>query len=183
MRPHTSAHCLACAAVLLAACNQQPTVAVATASPNTSTPDPASDAELLARGEYLLRVGGCHDCHTPGYAEQQGNVDRAQWLLGSERGYRGPWGTTYASNLRLKLADMDEEEWMAYSENLRTRPIMPDFILRTMHADDRRAIYRAVSALGPAGEPAPSYLPPGQRPPPPYMELVLPESPAVAAAR
>ncbi|TWI00290.1 hypothetical protein IP90_02836 [Luteimonas cucumeris] len=141
-----------------------------------------SDGELLARGEYLIRTSGCNDCHTAGYAEQQGNLDKAQWLTGSPMGYKGPWGTTYAANLRLKLADMDEAQWLDYSGSLRTRPLMPDFALRAMSADDRRAIYRFIRSLGPAGSPAPPYLPPGQTPARPYFELVLPAAPPVAVA-
>ena len=80
---------------LLAAC--QPA-----ATPQAAAPAPTVD--LVARGEYLVKTTGCNDCHTPGYAEQQGNVDKAQWLTGSPLGYNGPWGTTYAANLRLTLA-------------------------------------------------------------------------------
>ncbi len=149
------------------------------ATPFTQT---LSDADLVARGEYLVRIAGCNDCHTAGYAEQQGNVDKAQWLMGSPVGYRGPWGTTYAANLRHKLAEMDEAQWLDYSAKLRTRPLMPDFALRAMSQDDRRALYRFIRSLGPGGAPAPAYLPPGQKPAAPYFELVLPSSPPAADA-
>jgi len=145
-------------------------------------PATIADADaLLARGEYLVRIGGCNDCHTPGYAEQQGEVDKAQWLTGSSLGYRGPWGTTYAANLRLLVADMDEAQWLDYSAKLRTRPIMPDFTLRAMSEGDRRALFHFVKSLGGAGTPAPAYLPPDKQPPPPYFDLVLPPAPAAAA--
>ena len=91
----------------------------------------------------------------------------------------GPWGTTYPANLRLKLAGHGRGSWLAYSGNLHTRPSMPDFALRAMNEDDRRAIYRFVASLGPGGKPAPAYLPPGPEPPPPYFELVA----AAGAAR
>lgn len=139
-------------------------------------------ADLIARGEYLIRTTGCNDCHTPGYAEHQGEVDKSLWLIGSPLGYNGPWGTTYASNLRLKLQEMDEAQWLEYSAAIRTRPIMPDFAVRAMNVEDRRAIYRFVRSLEPAGLPAPAYLPPGQTPPPPYMTLVLPPAPPAPAA-
>jgi mono/diheme cytochrome c family protein len=138
--------------------------------------------DLIARGEYLIRTTGCNDCHTPGYAEHQGEVDKSRWLIGSPLGYNGPWGTTYASNLRLKLQEMDEAQWLEYSAALRTRPIMPDFAVRAMNEEDRRAIYHFVRSLEPAGQPAPAYLPPGQMPPPPYMTLVLPPAPAASSA-
>lgn len=145
------------------------------AAPLEVAADPGAAAhELIVRGEYLIRTTGCNDCHTPGYAEQQGEVDRSQWLTGSPLGYKGPWGTTYAANLRLKLADMDEAQWLDYSAKLRTRPIMPDFNVRAMSQGDRRAIFRFIKSLGPGGAPAPAYLPPGQDPPPPYFEMVMP---------
>ena len=57
-------------------------------------PDPAR----LARGEYLTRVAGCHDCHTPGYAQRAGQVPRERWLTGDATAWQGPWGSSFASN-------------------------------------------------------------------------------------
>ena len=148
-----------------------PALASATANADTGKED-------IARGEYLVRITGCNDCHTADYAMQQGNVDKARWLTGSPMGYKGPWGTTYAANLRLRLEEMDEAQWLGFSGSLHTRPIMPDFSIRAMSEQDRRSIYRFVRSLGPAGTPAPAWLPPGQQPPLPYMELFMP--PAVA---
>jgi mono/diheme cytochrome c family protein len=149
------------------------------AAPVTPAAAPsATDAELVARGEYMVRMGGCNDCHTPGWNESAGQLPAAQWLTGSPLGNLGPWGTTYPANLRLKIASMDEPTWLTYSGNLHTRPLMPDFALRAMHEDDRRAIYRFIRSLGPSGQPAPAYLPPGQKPPAPYLELVLPPPPS-----
>ena len=78
---------------------------------------------------------------------------------------------------------MDEAQWLAFSGSLRTRPIMPDFALRAMSEDDRRAMFHFIKSLGPGGEPAPAYLPPGQAPQPPYFELVMPTgAPATVGA-
>ena len=57
---------------------------------------------------------------------------------------------------------------------------MPDFAIRAMHEDDRSALYRFIKSLGPGGQKAPEYLPPGQTPPLPYMQMVLPPPPAAA---
>ena len=146
--------------------------AAAPAAPETSI---AAVDPLVAEGEYLVRIGGCNDCHTAGYVERAGEMPQAEWLTGSRLGYSGPWGTTYPTNLRLSLDALDESGWLAYSANLHTRPPMPDFALRQMREQDRRAIYRFIRSLGPAGEPANAALPPGQTPPPPYFGLVLPE--------
>ena len=174
----------ALASLALSACQQaaspadaaEPTAGVAMAAAGSS------DAEQLARGEYLVRISGCNDCHTPGYAETGGAVPREQWLVGSPLGWSGPWGTTYPANLRLKLQDMDEAAWMKYSGELHTRPPMPDFAVRTMNDGDRRAIYRFIRSLGPAGQAAPAYLPPGQTPPLPYVQWVLPPGPPPRAS-
>ncbi|WP_225589223.1 cytochrome c family protein [Pseudoxanthomonas sp. PXM01] len=142
-----------------------------------------SEADLLARGEYLVRIAGCNDCHTPGYAQAGGEVAKDAWLVGSPMGFNGPWGTTYATNLRLRMQELSEAQWMEYSANLRTRPMMPDFAVRAMTEDDRRAIYRFVHALGTAGQPAPEALPPGTPPPAPYFGMVLPTGPEAPATK
>ena len=169
----------ALALLALSACQQaasqadaaEPTAGVAMAAAGSS------DAELLARGDYLVRIAGCNDCHTPGYAESGGAMPKEQWLVGSQLGWSGPWGTTYPANLRLKLQDMDEAAWMTYSGELHTRPPMPDFAVRAMNENDRRAIYRLIRSLGPAGQAAPASLPPGQKAPLPYVQWVLPPGP------
>jgi mono/diheme cytochrome c family protein len=177
---------LLCAAIALAAAGCNRGVAPASAEPRDDAAVTAQakggEADAIARGEYLVRMGGCNDCHTPGWNESGGTLPTSQWLVGSPLGNHGPWGTTYPANLRLKLANMDEAGWMQYSANLHTRPLMPDFTLRAMHEDDRRALYRFVHSLGRAGQPAPAYLPPGVTPPPPYLDLVLPPPPPQAPA-
>lgn len=168
--------------LMLAACQRGTDAATApTAAVANATASPSGEPDLIARGEYLIRTTGCNDCHTAGYTEAQGAIDKAQWLTGSPVGYKGPWGTTYAANLRLRLADMDETQWLDYSGNLKTRPVMPDFAVRAMSPDDRRAIYRFIKSLGAGGQAAPTYLPPDQKPQPPYFELVLPAAPAAEA--
>lgn len=165
-------------ALALAACSATPPPPATAVAPTTMP----SDADLLARGEYLTRIAGCNDCHTPGYAETGGDVPQSGWLVGSPVGWNGPWGTTYPANIRLKLQDMDEAAWMKYSAELHTRPPMPDFAVRAMNEDDRRAIYRFVRSLGPGGEKAPDYVRPGQAPQPPYVQWVLPPPPPAAPA-
>ena len=87
--------------------------------------------DLVARGEYLVRVAGCNDCHTPGYAENQGNVPREQWLVGSAPlGYSGPWGTTYASNLRLRMQDLGHECFYCVFLDAQNRVIAAEELFR-----------------------------------------------------
>jgi mono/diheme cytochrome c family protein len=156
---------------------------MADAAPSTAEAEADADAdaaESLAQGEYLVKIAGCNDCHTPGYMQAAGNVPKAQWLVGNPLGFHGPWGTTYAVNLRIKAAEMDEAQWVKYTGELHTRPMMPDFAVRAMRESDRIALHRFIRSLGPVGEPAPAYLPPGQTPPAPYVQMVLPAGPAAA---
>ena len=82
---------------------------------------PVSDA--VKRGEYLVRIGSCHDCHTPLKMGPRGpEPDMANMLSGhpatlimgpapalsgnwmfagstTSTAFVGPWGTSYAINL------------------------------------------------------------------------------------
>ena len=133
-----------------------------------------SDTQLVQRGRYLVKVTGCNDCHTPGYAAAGGKIPESQWLTGDRLGWRGPWGTTYAINLRLYMRDMSEAKWVQRAKTMETRPPMPWFALHDMTDQDLKAIYHYVNALGPAGEPAPVYLPPGKDPQQPYVQFPAP---------
>lgn len=82
----------------------------------------AHQTERVARGEYLVNYGGCHDCHTPLKTTAKGPVpDRIRMLSGHPEdahlpapdlkpgpwfaatagmtAWAGPWGISYASNL------------------------------------------------------------------------------------
>lgn len=131
------------------------------------TMEEATQAQV-DRGRYLLRIAGCNDCHTKGYLLADGQVAEESWLLGDTFGWRGPWGTTYGTNLRLFVSALDLEQWIALAHNLKARPPMPWFNLNALERDDLTAIYLFLRHLGPAGQPAPAYLPPDQEPQPPY---------------
>jgi mono/diheme cytochrome c family protein len=131
------------------------------------------DAQVK-RGRYLIQVGGCNDCHTPAYPEKGGKVPEAQWLTGDALGWHGPWGTTYATNLRLYMQDMTEDEWVKKARALKARPPMPWFNVTAMTTSDLRAIYRYIRHLGPAGKLAPAYLPPDKTPPEPVVRFPAP---------
>lgn len=124
----------------------------------------------VARGRYLVQVSGCNDCHTAGWMESSGQVAESQWLTGSPLGWRGPWGTTYASNLRLVAQNLSEMQWLEHARR-EWRPPMPWFNLRRMDDRDLTAIFHYIRNLGPAGSMAPAYVPPGKTPQMPYAEF------------
>jgi mono/diheme cytochrome c family protein len=132
---------------------------------------PTADTRALERGRYLVRISGCNDCHTAGYPESGGKIPQDQWLTGSAVGWSGPWGTTYPANLRLLVQSLSESQWLSFARTPR-RPPMPWFALRDMSDTDLRAIYQFLRHLGPKGEPAPAYVPPGQVVSTPYIEFV-----------
>lgn len=102
-------------------------------------------AALAARGEYLVLVGGCHDCHTPwtmgpngphpdmsrplsGHPEDVVIVDvpAAQggpWLWSgsaTNTAFAGPWGVSFASNLTPSPEGMGVVDEEMFVQALRT---------------------------------------------------------------
>jgi mono/diheme cytochrome c family protein len=122
---------------------------------------PAAAEPDIARGRYIAQIAGCNDCHTPAYAMTGGQIPDSKWLTGDALGWQGPWGTTYPANLRLRFQDWSEDEWVGIAKNSQFRPPMPWFALRDMDETDLRSLYRFVRELGPSGEHAPAYVPPG----------------------
>lgn len=127
------------------------------------------DVKSIDRGRYLAKISGCNDCHTTGYAQSGGKIPEKQWLTGDQLGWRGPWGTTYAINLRSFMQNVSENQWVKIAHTTQSRPPMPWFALRDMTTHDLRAVYRFVKFLGPGGEAAPVYLPPDQEPKGPFV--------------
>jgi len=102
-------------------------------SPDQVTP---LDKKTADRARYIIKTAGCNDCHTTGYAEAAGKIPERDWLKGDAMGWRGPWGTTYASNLRLYMQKLSEAQWIKVSRSIEFRPPMPWFVLREMTEQD-----------------------------------------------
>jgi mono/diheme cytochrome c family protein len=145
-------------------------VGQATSTPAASARQ-SSNAQTIERGRYIVEIGGCNDCHTAGYAEAGGKADEKDRLKGDMLGYRGPWGTTYPTNLRLTFSKMTEDQWLKYAKGLMTRPPMPWFNVRAMTDADLRAVYQYVKQMpGPVGTAAPAFLAPEKAPKQPYIQ-------------
>lgn len=140
----------------------------------------ASDAKAVAlsRGQYLARIGGCNDCHTPGYAEKSDSTPVSQWLTGVPVGFQGPWGTSYAANLRLTVQGMNEAQWVKFARLPRLPP-MPWYSLRDMSDADLVSLYQFIRSLGPQGEKMPAAVAPGGKVTTPFFVFV-PQMPAAA---
>jgi mono/diheme cytochrome c family protein len=137
---------------------------------------------LVARGKYVVTIAGCNDCHTAHYAEADGKVAEKDWLQGDILGWKGPWGTTYAINLRNYMQKLTEAQWVAKAKNLQARPPMPAVNVRQMTDQDLKGVYRYVKSLGPGGNEAPEYVPPDKTPNPPFVSFPSPSPPPGAGA-
>lgn len=150
--------------VLVTGCTNE-SEKIASQSPHVAGENP------VEAGRYLAIVSGCNDCHTDGYLMSEGNVAEEDWLAGSPVGWQGPWGTTYPSNLRLRVQEWTEDQWV---ETLKTRkglPPMPWMNVNQMNENDMRAIYAYIKSLGPIGEHMPLAVGPGGIPKTPYLSL------------
>lgn len=131
----------------------------------------AGEPDSNQRGRYLIVIGGCNDCHTPGYPESGGKTPESDWLVGSPVGFQGPWGTTYPTNLRNSVAHQTEAEFLAKAHTA-MRPPMPWISLANMTDSDLKAVYHYIKSLGPKGPDAPAYKAPGENVETPYFEFV-----------
>jgi mono/diheme cytochrome c family protein len=153
--------------------------------PTSTMSAAAADTVATAEhGAYLATIAGCHDCHTPGAFYGQPDFQRA--LSGSELGWMGPWGTSYARNLTP-----DQETGIgAWSEDdiiraLQTgkrpdgsdlRPPMPWPDFAHMNRRDVRSLAMYLKSIVPVSHKVPDALPPG--PMPHGTAIILPPPPA-----
>lgn len=140
----------------------------------------AASRKSIEHGEFLVGYGGCNDCHTPGWAMNNGQAPKEALLTGGGMNFQGPWGTTYAPNLRIYMQDITLKQWIHDARTLKARPAMPFWTFRYLSDKDLADIYAYVRSLGPGGQPAHDYVPPGQEAPAPFLKLVLPPPPPLA---
>ena len=128
-------------------------------------------------GKTVSIIGACHDCHTADYAERAGVINPDTALKGSPVGFQGPWGTTYAINLRVLAAGLNEDAWVKYLQASTARPPMPFYNLHALDEIQLRSLHRYIVSLGAPGDSAPAFVPPGQRPVFPYTVIAPPVVP------
>ena len=163
-------------AAALAGCTPKPPAKV---EPAALTPHVAA-ADNLAAGKYLTLVGGCNDCHSPGYNEGGGVMPEADRMTGNPVGMRGPWGVSYPTNLRLLTQSITEDGWVKLLKDGKSLPPMPTNNMKRMSEADLRALYQYIRSLGPKGVPEPENLPPGVQPTTPTANK-MPDPPVRAA--
>jgi mono/diheme cytochrome c family protein len=132
----------------------------------------AASASVIDRGRNVAMVAGCNDCHTPG--TMFGAPDFGRQLSGSELGWSGPWGTTYARNLtpdlETGLGYYSEKEIIAAlrsGKRLDGKPMLPPMPwqnLTAMSDADMHALITFLKSLPPVSHKVPEVLAPGQVP-------------------
>ena len=186
---------LTCAA---AALSSTPKALPAAAKPDAAAKvDPAAArAKQIEHGKFLAVVSGCHDCHTPGV--MFGVPDFGRTLSGSDLGWQGLWGTTYARNLTpdldTGLGRYKEEEIviaMKSGRRLDGSPMLPPMPWQTYVAysdADLRAIATYLMSLPAVKHEVPGRVLPGMQPTGSFLTFPAPPAwdvprPAEAAPR
>jgi mono/diheme cytochrome c family protein len=154
---------------------------------------PVAPGELCAqdfvskRGQYLVTLGGCNDCHTPGYFF--GKPDAARFLGGSEVGFEIPGlGVFHGPNLTpdpetgLGAWSLDQIA-TAITKGKRPdgrelAPIMPWHAFASLTAQDVRAIAVYLKTLPPVKNKVPGPFGANEQPSSFVMKIVPPQAKA-----
>ena len=119
-------------------------ISVGACAPQQATSPYISAGTPETAGKYMVIMGGCNDCHTVGWDESGGNKPVEDWLTGNPVGFRGPWGTTYPSNLRLFVQQLSEDNWVNMLHTRSDFPPMPWANTHQVSDQDLRASYRFI---------------------------------------
>jgi mono/diheme cytochrome c family protein len=168
---------VAASAVLLSACGQ-------------STPA-AGGEDKLARGAYLVAVGACGDCHTPGALLGKPEMDKVYG--GSNVGFQIPEvGYFYPPNLTPdndtglgKWSEADIARAIRAGERPDGRklvPVMPYYSYAKMSEDDALAMAAYLKSLRPLSNKVPGPFGASETPTAPYQTVVFPQAAAAPTA-
>jgi len=154
------------------------------ASKSKATAAAKPTAAVIERGHKLAIFGGCVDCHTPGAL--YGAPDFTRQLSGSELGWSGPWGTSYARNLTPDLETglgyyKEKEIILALRSGKRLdgKPMLPPMPwqnIATLSEADMHALVAYLQSIPSIEHKSPDPLPTGQ--PPASAGLSFPPPPA-----
>jgi mono/diheme cytochrome c family protein len=141
----------------------------------------------LNRGKYLVTLGGCNDCHTPGYF--LGKPDMARFLGGSDVGFEIPGqGVFYGSNLtpdrETGVGTWSTQEIVTAittgkrPDGRMLAPIMPSHAFANLTPEDSTAIADYLKSLPPVNNKVPGPFGPKEKPTSFVMKVVPPETAA-----
>lgn len=112
-----------------------------------------NSSDPVKRGEYLVQISGCSDCHTP---QKQGQPNAALAFAGGFE-LKGPFGTVTSANITPDPSGISYYDENMFIQAMRTgkvkartlNPIMPWIMLRNMTDDDLKAMFAYLRTLPP----------------------------------
>jgi mono/diheme cytochrome c family protein len=131
-----------------------------------------ADDNQIARGEYLVTIGGCNDCHTAGYFF--GKPDTSRFLGGSDVGFEIPGqGVFVGSNItpdkETGIGSWTKDQIVtAIQMGLRPdgrvlAPIMPWHAFAQLTDEDAAAITAFLQNVKPVNHQVPGPFKPGEK--------------------
>jgi len=149
----------------------------------------ADDAQIK-RGQYLVTLGNCTDCHTPGHFF--GKPDMARYLGGSEVGFEIPdLGIFHGPNLtpdqETGLGKWSADEIAAAitqgkrPDGRMLAPAMPWHAFANLTGEDTHAIVAFLKSLPQVKNKVPGPFSPNEKPTSFVMKIVPPETAASGA--
>jgi mono/diheme cytochrome c family protein len=150
-----------------------------------------AQSSQIERGKYLVTLGGCNDCHTPGYF--LGKPDMARYLGGSEVGFEIPnQGVFYGPNLtpdsETGLGKWSVQEIVTAMttgqrpDGRALAPVMPWHAYAHLTREDSTAIAAYLKSLPPVKNKTPGPFGPAEKPTSFVMKIVPPEKTTGGAA-
>ena len=132
-----------------------------------------ADEDQIARGKYLVTIGGCNDCHTPGAF--LGKPDFSRALGGLEVSFAIPGlgvfaGPNLTPDKETGLGNWTDDQIIAAitagvtPSGRRLAPIMPYAALAHLTSDDAHAIVAYMRSLPPVKNAVPGPFGPKETP-------------------
>jgi mono/diheme cytochrome c family protein len=145
--------------------------------------------EQIAKGKYLVNLGGCMDCHTPGYF--MGQPDMSRYLGGSEVGFEIPGlGVFHGRNLtpdkETGLGNWSSDDIVkaiqtgVRPDGRQLAPIMPWMAFSKLTKDDAYAIAAFLKSLPPVNNKVPGPFGPNEKQTTLVFKITPPESKTAA---
>jgi len=114
---------------------------------------PAANANAMDRGNYLVDMAACEECHTP---QSRGEPIKGMKLAGGFR-LRGAWGDVAASNLTPDDSGIKYYDQVLFLQAMRTgyvraralNPIMPYGNFKNLSDEDLLAIFDVLRSAKP----------------------------------
>lgn len=149
-----------------------------------------ADAAQIERGRYLVQIGGCNDCHTPGYF--LGAADMTRYLAGSEVAFEMPGLGAFAGRNLTPDQETGLGDWTAEQivtalttgerpDGRMLAPIMPWHAFAKLTAEDAMAIAQFLMSIEPVKNAVPGPFGVGETVPM-LMFRILPPGATVADA-